>query len=239
MQTRRRLFAVLAATATAAALAAGCSSSGSTSPASNAPLPDAATLLTQSVTTTKGETSVHLGLTTQGQDILKALPVTKLAGDLTNVPAVAAQGSASIVFLGQTLADVPFAVLDGNLYAALTPGGAEKLIGPAADVYDVSVILNPNVGLANVLGSFTSPKADNRESVNGVSTVRVTGMVAADAVNKIAPDLDATAPVPGTAWIREDGDHDLVQAELDTSPGNSIQMTLSDWGKPVTVTKPA
>ena len=45
--------------------------------------------------------------------------------------------------------------------------------------------------------------------------------------------------MPGTAWIREDGNHELVQAKLEPTPGNSITMTLSDWGKPVTVTKPA
>jgi lipoprotein LprG len=30
-----------------------------------------------------------------------------------------------------------------------------------------------------------------------------------------------------------------MQAKLEPSPGNSVQMTLSDWGKSVTVTKPA
>ena len=103
----------------------------------------------------------------------------------------------------------------------------------------MSAILNPDTGLANVLANFTDPKADGRETVNGVDTVRVTGNVSADAVNKIAPQIGATGPVPGTAWIREDGNHELVQAKLEPSPGNSITMTLSDWGKPVTVTKPA
>jgi lipoprotein LprG len=67
----------------------------------------------------------------------------------------------------------------------------------------------------------------------------VSGSVSADAVNKIAPQLAATGPVPGTAWIQEEGDHQLIQAKLEPKPGQSVQMTLSDWGKPVTVTKPA
>ena len=41
--------------------------------------------------------------------------------------------------------------------------------------------------------------------------------------------------MPGTAWITEDGDHELMQARLEPSPGNSVTMTLSKWGKPVTV----
>ena len=102
----------------------------------------------------------------------------------------------------------------------------------------MSAILNPDTGLANVLANFSDPKTDGRETINGVDTVRVTGTVSADAVNKIAPQIGATGPVPGTAWIREDGNHELVQAKLEPTPGNSVTMTLSDWGKPVTVTKP-
>ena len=65
----------------------------------------------------------------------------------------------------------------------------------------MSAILNPDTGLANVLANFSDPKADGRETINGVDTVRVTGTVSADAVNKIAPQIGATGPVPGTAWI--------------------------------------
>ena len=39
----------------------------------------------------------------------------------------------------------------------------------------MSAILNPDTGLANVLANFTDPKADGRETINGVDTVRVTG----------------------------------------------------------------
>ena len=67
----------------------------------------------------------------------------------------------------------------------------------------------------------------------------MSGDVPADDVNKLAPQLKATAPIPATVWISEDGDHQLVQARLDPSAGNSIQMTLSNWNAPVTVDKPA
>jgi lipoprotein LprG len=90
-----------------------------------------------------------------------------------------------------------------------------------------------------MLASFADPKSEATETINGVQTVRVTGNVSTDAVNKLVPQLKATAPIPGTAWIRKDGNHDLVQAKLDPSAGNDIEMTLSDWGKTVTVTRPA
>jgi lipoprotein LprG len=235
MQTRPRL-AVLVSMFTAlilgAALTAGCSSDKT----SDAPLPEAATLLTESNTTTKEQQSVHLQLTVSGE--IKELPIASLTGDLTNTPAVAAQGKADIIFLGQKLEGVDFVVADGTLYGAITAGSWQDF-GPAVDIYDVSAILSPDKGLANVLANFSDPKADGREKVNGVDTVKVTGTVSADAVNKIAPQIAATGPVPGTAWVTDDDKHQLVQAKLEPTPGNSVQMTMSDWGKPVTVTKPA
>lgn len=232
MQTR--LLAILAALFAVAALVAGCSGSSDDSATD---LPDAATLLQESSETTAGETSAHLKLAVQGQ--IAELPVESLEGDLTQRPAVAAKGTADIVFLGQRLEGVQFVVSDGDLYAAITAGGSLSNFGPASDIYDVAAILSPEAGLANVLSNFSDAKADGRETVEGVTTVRITGMVSADAVNKIAPQIAATAPVPGTAWVAEDGDHQLMQARLEPSPGNSVTMTLSDWGEPVTVDKPA
>lgn len=229
MQTRPRL-AVLVSMFAALVLIAGCSS-----PKNDAPLPDAVSLLKDSHATTAKQTSVHLDLNVTGT--IKQLPIETLTGDLTNIPVVAAQGKASIIAFGQTFKDVDFVVVDGNLYGALTPGSFTNF-GPAADIYDVSKILNPDVGLANVLANFSGGKAEGRETINNVDTVKITGTVSADAVNGLA-QLGATGAVPATAWIKEDGDHDLVQAKLEPSQGNSVQMTLSDWGKTVTVTKPA
>jgi lipoprotein LprG len=235
MQTRPRLavlVSMLTAVLLATVLVAGCSSSKE----NDAPLPDAATLLSDSQKTTAAQQSVHLLLTVDGE--IKELPIASLTGDLTQTPAVAASGKVDIIFLGQKLEGVEFVIADGTLWGAITPGSWQDF-GPAVDIYDVSAILNPDTGLANILADFSDPKADARENLNGVDTVRVTGTVSADAVNKIAPQIGATGPVPATAWIEEGGDHKLIQAKLEPTPGNSVQMTLSDWGKPVTVTKPA
>jgi lipoprotein LprG len=235
MQTRPRLamlISLFTALVTALVLTSGCSSDKT----SDAPLPDAATLLKDSAATTKSQQSVHLVIATTGE--IKELPITTLTADLTNVPAVAASGKADITALGQKLEGVGFVVIDGKLYGALTPDSWSDF-GPAADIYDVSAILSPDKGLANVLANFSDGKAVSHENVNGVDTVKVTGTVTADAVNAIAPQLKATGPVPGTAWISPDGDHKLIQAKLEPTSSTSVQMTMSDWGKPVTVTKPA
>ena len=76
-------------------------------------------------------------------------------------------------------------VVDGTLYAALTPNKWSDF-GKASDIYDVSVLLNPDIGLANVLANFSNAKAEGRDTINGQSTIRISGNVSADAVNKIA-----------------------------------------------------
>ena len=226
---KRPILAVLAALAVAAALVGGCSSSKQ----SGAPLPDAATLIKESSQTTKNVKSVHLVLSVIGT--IKGLPVKTLTGDLTTSP-TAATGQADLTVLGSSV-DAQFVVDDGTLYAALTPGHWESF-GPASAIYDPSEILNPNTGLANVLDNISDPKAESRETINGQSTVKITGNASADAVNGLAPQLKATEPLPATVWIQESGDHQLAQAKLDQSAGNSVQMTLSNWNAPVQVTKP-
>jgi lipoprotein LprG len=232
MPTPRQLgpiLAVLAALTIAATLVGGCSSSKQ----SSAPLPDAATLLTESSQTTKNVKSVHLVLAVTGT--IHGLPVKTLTGDLTTSP-TAAKGEADLTVLGSSV-DAQFVVDDGTLYAALTAGQWESF-GPAAAIYDPSEILNPNTGLANVLANISNPKSESRETINGQGTIKITGTASADAVNGLAPQLKATQPLPATVWIQETGDHQLAQAKLDQSPGNSIQMTLSNWNAPVQVTKP-
>jgi len=227
---KRPILAVLAALTIAAALVGGCSSSKQ----STAPLPDAATLLSQSNITTRNVKSVHLVLSVSGT--IKGLPVKTLTGDLTTSPDTAAKGEANLTVLGSAV-DAQFVVDDGTLYAALTPGHWESF-GPASAIYDPSEILNPNTGLANVLTNISNPKSESRETLNGQSTVKITGTASGDAVNGLAPQLKATQPLPATVWIQETGDHQLVQAKLDQSAGNSVQMTLSNWNAPVQVTKP-
>src|ERR1700737_3695981 len=170
MPLRRSTAAVLAALALSAALVAGCSKSSSNQQ-SGAPLPDAATLLKQSTQTTRDLKSAHLELTVQGK--IQGLPLQSLTGDLTNTPAVAAKGHTRLM-QGGDAAEAEFVVLDGTLYGSLDPNSWNNF-GAASNIYDVSVILNPDAGLANILSNFTNPKADGRETINGVQTIKTTG----------------------------------------------------------------
>ena len=170
MQTRRRLSAVIASLTLATALIAGCSSG---SKQSGAPLPDATTLVKQSAAATKNVKSAHLVLSVQGK--IQGLPLKTLTGDLTTAPATAASGNATITLGGSDI-DANFVVVDGTLYAALTPNKWSDF-GKASDIYDVSVLLNPDTGLGNVLANFSNAKAEGRDNINGQNTVRISGNV--------------------------------------------------------------
>jgi lipoprotein LprG len=235
MQTRRRrLFAVLAALSAAVALIAGCSSKSS----DGDPLPDAKTLVQQSASITKNVKSAHLDLSVAGK--IQGLPLKTLTGDLTTDPTTAGKGNAKILFGGNEI-DADFVIIDGELFTtALTPGKWDD-VGKAADIvhYDPSSILNPDTGLANLLANLSNPKAEGREPIGGQSTIRISGTVSADAINKLASPLNASQPLPTTVWILENGDHQLAQVKIDKGSGNSVQMTLSNWNKPVQVDKPA
>ena len=149
--------------------------------------------------------------------------------------ATAAKGDAKITVSGSDV-DAPFVVDNGTLYAVLTAGKWDNF-GPAANIYDPSLILNPDTGVANLLAKIANPKSDSRETINGQDTIKITGTAPVDAVNGLVPQLNATQPLPATVWIQENGDHQLVKAQLDQS-ANSIQMTLSNWNAPVQVTQP-
>ncbi|MCB9408230.1 LppX_LprAFG lipoprotein [Mycolicibacterium sp.] len=233
MPTFRRLFVMLAALLAAALLTSGLVSGCSKKPSE--PLPEAAGLIEQSIESTKNLKSAHLEIAVNGK--IDGLPVKTLSGDLTNVPSVAIKGS-STISMGGSDVDIELVVLDGTLYAALTPNSWLDM-GPAVEVYDPSVILNPDTGLANMLASVTDAKSVSFETIGGVQTVKITGKVAADAVNKLIPQIKAGGELPATVWIEKDAPHQLVQAQVDQSEGNNVMLTLSDWDKPVTVTKPA
>jgi lipoprotein LprG len=233
LQTRFVVFFALLIAVVA--LVAGCTGPGpGPSPEDS---PDPATLLSESSETTEAQTSAHLELLVEGE--IAGLPVEFIEGELTQTPAVAAQGTLDMTYVGQQLKGVEFVVFDGDLWAAITSGGSLTNFGPASEVYDVATILDPDVGLANVLANFSDPSIDGQEAIEGVDTVRITGNVAADAVNNISPQIGAKDPVPGTVWISEGGNRELMQIRLEPSPGNSVTMILSEWGEPVTVENPA
>ena len=108
---------------------------------------------------------------------------SKLTGDLTNQPSVAVQGNATISMGGSDV-DIQLVVIDGTLYAALTPNNWLDM-GPASDVYDPSVILNPDNGLANMLVSLSRPSPRRAKPSTGSTRFE---------------SAARSAPTPSTSW---------------------------------------
>ena len=189
-------------------LAAALFLSGCSSKKAAEPLPDAAGLIQQSIQSTKALKSAHLEIAVTGK--LEGLPLKSLSGDLTNVPATAVKASAKVVMGGSDI-DADLVVVDGTLFAALTPNNWLDM-GPAVEVYDPSVILSPSTGLANMLANLSETKADSFETLGGVPTVKITGKVTADAVNKLIPGSkppgrcrppSGSRRTPPTSWSRQ------------------------------------
>jgi lipoprotein LprA len=210
-------------------------SSGASAPASGG---DAATVLKAAADAQRKVTSLHVSLAVQGD--VPNLRVTKLDGDISNTPQTVATGTATLL-LGKSPEDAKFVYIDGHLYSDLGQPGTYTDFGNGASIYNVSVLLDPNKGLANLLSHFQGGSVAGTEQVNGVATTKVTGNSSADDIATLAGSkltAQNVTTVPTTVWIASDGSSHLVQLQIKPTDDTSVTLTMSDWGKQVTATKP-
>lgn len=200
---------------------------------------DAAKLIHDAAEAMGKVTGLHLVLETQGK--VPNFSVTKLEGDVSNQPQPAATGTATLT-VGQQTVDAKIIYADGHLYSDVgDPGGKFTDFGDGGSIYDVSAILDPTKGLANVLNTLKDPKIDGTETVNGVATTKVSGTSSTDEIAKLAGARLApkeAQTMPTTVWIASDGSNHVVKAQIVPVPDATITLLLSDWGKQVTATKP-
>ncbi|GAB3872321.1 LppX_LprAFG lipoprotein [Kibdelosporangium lantanae] len=208
----------------------GCSSSNSKTDNPSAQLPDGAALLKDAAEASKPINSAHFTMAVTGQ--VPGLPVQQLDGDLNK--AGDAKGNAKLNQFGQVF-QVDFVVAEKTLYIKGVTGSWQKL-GNAASVFDTSAILDPDRGIAKLLGGLQQPKTEGTEDVAGTKTYRVTGKLGKDGLGGLLPGIQNE--VNGKVWVKQDGNHQPVKATVEVSPGNSVDITLSDVDKPVSVTKP-
>ncbi|WP_134429776.1 LppX_LprAFG lipoprotein [Mycobacterium ulcerans] len=199
---------------------------------------EAATILKQAAEAMRKVTGMHVNLTVDGD--VPNLRVTKLEGDISNSPQTVATGSATIL-VGNKQEDAKFVYVDGHLYSDLGQPGTYTDFGDGASIYNVSVLLDPNQGLANLLANLKEASVTGSEQVNGVATTKITENSAADDIATLAGSRLTSADVttvPTTVWIATDGSSHLVQIKILPTPATSVTLTMSDWGKQVTATKP-
>jgi lipoprotein LprG len=207
--------------------AAGCSSSTDTP---GTPPPDGAALLKDAAESMKSVNSATFALTVTGQ--VPGVPVKEVSGDLNR--AGEAKGNAKLDQFGQTF-EVEFVLFDKKLYIKGITGSWQEF-GDASKIYDPSAILDPDRGVAKLLASIQSPVSEGREDVGGVKTVRVAGKVSKDIVTGLVPGVQSDVNVK--VWVKDETGHQPVRAQVEISPGNTVDITLSEVNKPVTVTKP-
>lgn len=220
------------------ALIAGACSDDSDTEAGQ--LPDAAALLREATTATAEITSAHFTLAVNGD--AAGLPVRNLDGDLTREggPSGAAKGTGKMRVAGQ-LVEVEFVLTGGTLYLKGPTGGFQQI--PAAfgaSLYDPSAVLDPERGVANILRNVAGAKTVAREEVAGTAAYKVTGTVPGEILSRLLPGTDTGASSEITFWLATEGRHLPLKAIV-TVPGGqggTIEVTLSDVDKPVTVTPP-
>jgi lipoprotein LprA len=241
LSSRAVVAAAIAALAAVLALG-GCgtkdSGSGASKSSTAASSDEATTILKQAADAMKKVTGMHMSLTVQGD--VPNLRVTKLDGDVTNTPQTEATGSATLV-LGKTPQDSKFVFVDGHLYSDVGQPGAFTDFGNGTSIYNVSVLLDPNKGLANILAKLQNAQVKGTEQVNGVATTKIVGKSSADDIATLAGSKLTAADVntvDTTVWIASDGSSHLVQLQISPASDASVTLTMSDWGKQVTATKP-
>jgi len=241
MKLSSRVIAAVAALALAFTIG-GCGSNNSGTGASKSSTPassdEANTLLKQAADAMKKVTGMHITLAVTGD--VPNLKVTKLDGDISNTPQTVATGSATLL-LGKSPQDAKFVYVDGHLYSDVGQPGTYNDFGAGKSIYNVSVLLDPDKGLANILAKLQNAQVKGTEQVNGVATTKITGKSSADDVATLAGSKLTSADVTTvdtTVWIASDGSSHLVQLQISPTADTSVTLTMSDWGKQVTATKP-
>jgi hypothetical protein len=232
----------------------GASGSSATTATSAAPTADAAKLVAESAKTTQTLHDVHIALTATN---LPKLPVSSVNGDVTSQQQGNGQAVGDAKFRATPDApfvDTQFLVTDKTFYTKGADGKYNS-VGPSAKIYDPAVILDKDKGLANVIKNVQNPKVDGKETINGVATVKISGTIDSAVIDPVIPTLgQGGGTLPITLWIA-----DVPPAATPTSipsdqpsPGTgpnlvrmmvnrdqgSVDVTLSNWAKPVTIPSP-
>ncbi|MGH3751527.1 MAG: LppX_LprAFG lipoprotein [Pseudonocardiaceae bacterium] len=193
-------------------------------------LPDGAQLLTDSATAMRTVNSTRFAIDTQGT--VPEIRLRSANGQLTREGS--AKGTAKINQGGQVL-ELEFVILGDRLYLRPPTGPVQRLpLSFASAVYDPSVILNPDRGIASVLASGTGATTEDREQVGGVDSYRLRVTFPAQPLGTLIPGpaLEKT----GQVWIAVQGSR-LVQAQFPATDG-TITVRFSEYDVPVEITAP-
>ena len=209
------------------ALVTSCSGGG----AQKATLPDGARLLNDSSTAMRTVTTIHFTIRVQGN--VPGVPLRYADGRLTRQGS--AQGTAKVDRGGQ-LVQEEFVIIGDTLYLRGPTGDFQKLPSSVAGaVYDPSVILNPDRGIAALLVSGKDVTTEAREFVARVDTYRLRANFPRQSLGTLVPGL--SKDTPGQVWIAVQGSR-VVKAHFPVGDG-LISVHFADYDAPVLINGPA
>ncbi|GAA2387620.1 MULTISPECIES: LppX_LprAFG lipoprotein [Gordonia] len=239
-RSKRFALASAAAVVTAAVALTGCSSSDSGDTDSTTTSDSAATTsLDAAADTAAALTGAKVDIEVEGS--LQGLNASEVEASIGTKPKMVGEGTATLDMGGKSV-EAPFVYVDDHMYADVDDKGYIDY-GSGRSIYDVSKILDVNEGVPHVLRSIQGAKEEGSETVDGVEATKITGTLPA----KDLAGLTGTSPqakgldgdIPVTVWVTKDGKNNVVRVASEPAKGASMTVTLSDWGKTVTVTKPA
>jgi lipoprotein LprG len=184
------------------------------------PAPDPAGLLTAAADEMAGVQTVRMQLEADGVEVM-GLPLTAVDGVVTREGD--AQGTAQVEQLGQQI-ELRFVILDDTFHYQLV--GAWTSAPMSEVLYDPSVILDPDRGLANLLRTATDPQLVGEDD----GQYEVDATFSGQALAQVLPGF--TTDTRGKVWIGVDRPL-LHRAEIDT-----MTVSLSEFDQPVTIVEP-
>ena len=210
------------------ALSAACGSS--------ADLPDASILTKESSAATAAIEKTHLRLKVNGEPF--GVRVREVDGDVDK--AGNAKGFIKVNMSG-TLIEGDFVLVDGQAYFKGPTGGYEEYtVERTKALYDTTVILNPERGLAHLLEVATDTKTEDEDTIHGRKVYKVTGKLAKEHVRPMVPGLSEDLTV--VFWIPADGPRHLVKVWFSTPNADpavpTVEAELTNIDKPFDVAKP-
>jgi hypothetical protein len=221
--------------AAVALVAAACT--GDDEPAPSGSLPEAKGLLDDAAKAAAEITSTHFVVRTSGN--VPGVAFENIDGDLSlQDKRVAAKGTATMTLMGNRV-EAKFVLAGGTLY--LDPGSGQYQEIPEAQaklVYDFSAVLDPQRGVAKLIGELADAKTVKQEKVGEVSAYKIDGTATKESIAGLVPQ--AAADVPVSLWVTAEG-HQPVQATatFPGEPAGKLTVTLSKINEPVTVEPPA
>jgi lipoprotein LprG len=236
-RTARRRVALAAAALFVPLALTACSHSTNASATTTA-LPTARTVLPQASAAMAEVTSAKFSLEMQGS--LGGLDVRKADGTLTSQGA--GSGTADLEEFGQ-LIEFDVVIVNGTVYLKGPTGGFTQMPQVlTSGFYDPTKLLDPKAGLSRLLATATDGKVTGIEDVGGTHTYRVEATLDGGVLSTLVP-VPANKGAPSVLWIDTETSR-LVQVKATLPPEGSgpptvVNLVLSDFDAPVTITPPA